>query len=122
MAIFEPPIVETGRTPKHPELQPLHLKVAPDRAFSAVAAVAGRIKSWTVTKVDPVGRTLVAEARSGILGFLDDVVVRVEAEAGGSVVHMRSSSRRAVMDLRSVHAKRIRRFLERVQKSALRSD
>lgn len=116
MALFEPPIVETGRTPGHPDLQPLHLKVTPERAFSAVSAVAGRIGGWTVVKVDPAGKTLVAEARSRPWG-LDDVVIRVETEADGSVVHMRSSSRRGFPDF-GANAARIRKFLDRVEKAA----
>lgn len=116
MALFQPPIVETGRTPGHPDLQPLHLKVTPERAFSAVSSVAGKIGSWTVVKVDPVGKTLVAEARSRPWG-MDDVVVRVEPEADGAVVHMRSSSRRGWVDF-GANAARIRKFLERVAKAA----
>lgn len=116
MALFDPPIVETGRTPRHPELQPLHLKVTPERAFSAVSAVAGKIGGWTVVKVDRTGMTLVAEARSRPWG-MDDVVVRVEPEADGSVVNMRSSSRRGMFDF-GANAARIRRFLARVEKAA----
>jgi len=116
MALFDPPIVETGRTPGHPDLQPLHLKVTPERAFSAVSSVAGKIPSWTVVKVDRSGKTLVAEAKSRPWG-MDDVVVRVESEADGSVVHMRSSSRRGMFDF-GANASRIRRFLSRVEKAA----
>ena len=116
MALFQPPIVETGRTPGHPDLQPLHLKVAPERAFSAVSAVAGKIRSWTVVKVDPVGRTLLAEARTRLWRFVDDVVIRVEEQAGGSVVHMRSSSRIGVYDF-GTNAARIRKFLARVERA-----
>jgi uncharacterized protein (DUF1499 family) len=120
MGMFDPPIVETGRTRKHPDLQPLHLKVSPERAFSAVSSVAGKIGSWTVVKVDPVGKTLLAEAKSRPWGT-DDVVVRVEAEADGSVVHMRSSSRRGMFDF-GANAARIRKFLKKVAKAAKTSD
>ena len=57
-----------------------------------------------------------AEARSRPWG-MDDVVVRVESEADGSVVHMRSSSRRGMFDF-GANASRIRRFLSRVEKAA----
>lgn len=117
MRLFALPIsdVETGRSPRHPDLQPLHVEVSPDAAFSAVSAVAGRQKKWTVVKVDTVGRVLVVEARSRVWGFVDDVTIRVEPEAAGAaVIHMRSRSRVGGFD-RAAGAKRIRVFLRRVE-------
>lgn len=115
MRLFALPIsdVETGRTPRHPDLQPLHVSVGADRAFSAVSTVAGRMKKWTVVKVDPSARLLTAEARSRIWGFVDDVTIRVEAEGTGASVHMRSRSRTGSLD-RGAGARRIRTFLRRV--------
>ena len=122
MRIFSLPIsdVETGRSPRYPDLQPLHSAASPERVFSAVATVAGGQKKWTVVKVDTVGRVLVAEARSPLWGFVDDVTVRVEAEGKGAAVHMRSRSRAGNFD-RGSGARRIRSFLKKVEE-ALQSD
>lgn len=115
MRLFALPIsdVETGRSPRYPDLQPLHVSASPERTFSAVSAVAGRHRKWTVVKVDTVGRVLAVEARSRVWGFLDDVTVRVEAEAKGSSVHVRSRSRSGGLD-RGAGARLIRAFLKKV--------
>ncbi|HVO29477.1 MAG TPA: DUF1499 domain-containing protein [bacterium] len=116
MRLFALPIsdVETGRTPRYPDLQPLHLSVTPEKAFSAVSAVAGKMKKWTVVKVDLSARVLTAEARSRLWGFVDDVTIRVEAEGKGAAVHMRSRSRTGSFD-RTAGVRRIRSFLKRVK-------
>ena len=105
--------VETGRTPQYPDVQPLHVPLSPDQVFLAVSAVAGRMRRWTVVRVDPGKRLLQAEARTRLVRFVDDVTIRVEAEAGGASVRMRSRSRVGISDL-GVNAARIRSFLRRV--------
>ena len=116
MRLFALPIrdLETGRTPRHPDLQPLRVSAPADRAFSAVATVAGRLKSWTVVKVDTAGHVLTAEARSRVWGFVDDVTIRVETEGSGAVVNMRSRSRTGNIATKA-GIRRIQRFLARVE-------
>ncbi len=48
---------------------------------------------------------------SAVFGFKDEVIIRIEPSASGSVVDMRSSSRVGVSDL-GANAKRIQNFLE----------
>jgi len=123
MRLFSLPIsdVETGRSPRHPDLQPLHSNASPERVFSAVATVAGGLKKWTVVKVDIAGRVLVAEARSRLWGFVDDVTVRVEPQGSGASVHMRSRSRAGNFD-RGAGARRIRSFLRKVEEALKRDE
>jgi uncharacterized protein (DUF1499 family) len=108
--------IQTGRTPQYPEVQPLHVKRAPDDVFSAAAKLAGSQNRWTVVKVDPQSRTLAAEARSKLWRFVDDVTITVEEEPGGSVVNMRSRSRLGKSDF-GVNAKRITSFLRRLARA-----
>ena len=118
VALLPPRIndVETGRTPQYPDVQPLHVSFPPDRVFHVVSEVAGRQQRWTVTKVDPAARTLIAEARTSLWRFVDDVTIRVEPEADGSVVNMRSRSRVGVGDF-GANAKRIRAFLKQLDRA-----
>lgn len=112
MGLFPPRIndVETGRTPQYPDVQPLHVEMPADRVFAAAAAVAGRMRRWTVVKVDRTARTLAAEARSLVWRFTDDVTIRIEEQGSGALVHMRSRSRVGKSDF-GVNADRIRAFL-----------
>ena len=112
--------VQTGRTPQYPDVQPLHVKRPADEVFSAAAKLAGSMERWTVVKVDPQTRTLVAEARTRLWRFVDDVTITVEEEPGGSVVNMRSRSRVGKSDL-GTNAKRIKSFLRRLE-GALKSN
>lgn len=123
MALIPPRIndVETGRTPQYPDVQPLHVGLPPERVFSVVSEVAGRQKRWTVVKVDPQARVLTAEARTALWRFCDDVTIRVEPEAGGSVVQMRSKSRVGIGDF-GANAKRIREFLRAVDRTMKSAD
>lgn len=115
MGLLPPRIndVETGKTPQYPEVQPLAVRAAPEKVFGAVSAVAGRMERWTVVKVDRATMTLLAEARSKLWRFVDDVTVRVEADGAGSKVQMRSRSRLGKSDF-GANAARIRTFLRLV--------
>lgn len=115
MGLLPPRIndVETGRTPQYPDVQPLAVRAPAEKVFGAISAVAGRMDRWTVVKVDRATHTLLAEARSKLWRFIDDVTVRVEADGAGSRVHMRSRSRMGKSDF-GANAARIRTFLRLV--------
>ena len=50
-------------------------------------------------------------------GFVDDVVIRVEADGAGSRIDMRSLSRQGVGDL-GVNARRVRAYLAALRRAA----
>jgi uncharacterized protein (DUF1499 family) len=104
----------------YPDLQPLRLDVAPDRAYEHVLATARRMPTWSITRADGFARALEGTATSVLFRFQDDFVIEVREENGQSVVHMRSKSRDGKGDL-GANARRIRAFLSRVQEAATAS-
>jgi uncharacterized protein (DUF1499 family) len=100
----------------YPDIEPLDEEASPKAAYDATVAVITKRK-WTVLlKRAPEGRRdgqIEAVARTPILGFRDDVVVRVRAVPDGSRIDVRSSSRYGRFDFGS-NADRIRRFLDDV--------
>ncbi len=117
----------------YPDLAPLVLPgTAPAQAF-AQAERAARALGWSIVSAAPQQGRLEATDRTPLMGFQDDIVVRIragegagegegegEAEGGsgrGSVVDVRSASRAGVSDV-GTNARRIRAFLRALQAQA----
>ncbi|SHG13441.1 Protein of unknown function [Microbulbifer donghaiensis] len=98
------------------DIMPLQLKLPVARATELSAAAAEDL-GWRVVALEPKRGHLEAVDRTPLLGFSDDIVVRVTEENGGSRVDIRSSSRVGLSDL-GANAKRIRSFLSEVQARA----
>ena len=99
----------------YPDVGPLELDVPTKTAYDAVLALVTKRK-WNV--VDSRAPTLVrrdglieAVARTPIMGFRDDVVIRVSPLGQGTRIDMRSASRFGNHDL-GANASRIRSLLE----------
>jgi uncharacterized protein (DUF1499 family) len=97
----------------YPDLQPLAVADAPERAFD-LALAAAEAQGWTVTYSDRTTGRIEATVQSFFFGFVDDIVVRVSPTPGGAVIDVRSSSRVGVSDL-GANAKRIRAYLAALQ-------
>ena len=81
------------------------------RVWSAALEVAQRTRGWTVVGSDPVAGEIVAEARTPLWKFTDDVWLRLSLDEDGQTrVDMASSSRQGGGDL-GTNARRIARFL-----------
>lgn len=93
----------------YPDLVPLVLNVAPDRAY-ALALALTRENGWEVVADEPTDGRIEAVARSFLYGFRDEIVIRVAPSDGGARVDVRSRSRIGRID-RGVNAKRIHTFL-----------
>lgn len=106
---FPPGFIEPLR--KHyPGLAPLHAGPAPDKVFQAAVETARSMPGWTVTYVDEEARTLEAVAETRLLGFRDDIAVRVSpGETGGASIDMRSKSRLGTADF-GTNARRIQAY------------
>jgi len=102
--------VETGRTPKYPDLQPLTVALPPARVFEAALTVARTLPRWTVVKSEPAAGLIEAEARTRLWRFVDDVTIRIVAREGGTTISVRSASRGEWADL-GQNARNIRAFL-----------
>lgn len=100
----------------YPDLVPLNLSVAPDRAY-ALAKALTKDKGWEIIADEPKEGRIEAVERSLLYGFKDEIVIRIATSEGGARVDLRSRSRIGRID-RGVNAKRIRSFLTALKESA----
>ncbi len=116
-----PDVPETLRDDQrraYPDIQPIILDLEADEAFRLVQqAVAAR--GWRVVdQTRPGGRTGVghidAVDRTAILGFPDDITIRIRPLAGQTRIDVRSASRYGRHDF-GTNANRIRRFAAELQ-------
>ena len=106
----------------YPELRTLVIEKSAEETFELVEDTAARFKWKVVAAEAPVakaakGGILEATDQTMIMGFIDDIVVRVEGNASRSRVDVRSASRYGSLDL-GQNAKRVRLFLAEVQARA----
>jgi uncharacterized protein (DUF1499 family) len=99
----------------YPDIQPVFLDESADDAYRrARALVDGR--GWEILAADETARRIEATDTTFWFGFKDDVVIRVSAiPNGGSRVDMRSVSRVGRSDI-GTNARRIREFLDELQR------
>lgn len=99
----------------YPDVEPIIVEVTPQRAYEIALSVVNRRK-WLVIDERPpqlplrIGR-IEAVARTPVMGFREDVSIRIAPDAEGSRVDVRSSSRYFEHDLGS-NAARIIKFSE----------
>ena len=93
----------------YPEVKPLMLEADADAVFVAVTELVNEL-GWSVLRSDAVAGEIEAVDQTLILGFKDDVIVRVSVIEEGSQVDMRSVSRVGRSDL-GANSKRIQQFM-----------
>jgi uncharacterized protein (DUF1499 family) len=98
----------------YPDIEPLIVATGPREAYEAAVAVISRRK-WRLIGLHPpeAGRldgVIEAVARTPIMGFRDDVVVRVRAHEDGARIDVRSASRYGRGDF-GTNAARIRNLV-----------
>jgi uncharacterized protein (DUF1499 family) len=99
----------------YPDIEPLLVSTTPLEAYEAALAVITKRK-WRIVdlRAPQTGRRegrIEAVARTPIMGFRDDIVVRVRAAEDGARVDMRSASRYGQHDF-GANARRIRSLSE----------
>lgn len=99
----------------YPDIVPLQLDAPPKLVYDIALSLANKRK-WRVVDSRPPGAgrrdgVIEAVARTPIMGFRDDVVIRVNPVGAGSSVDMRSASRIGGTDI-GTNAARIRTFLD----------
>jgi uncharacterized protein (DUF1499 family) len=92
----------------YPDLAPIRVAQPPAATLERVAALVGEY-GWELTGRDDAGGRLEARDTSRIFRFVDDIVVRVRPQDGGSIVDVRSKSRVGRGDM-GANAARIRRL------------
>jgi uncharacterized protein (DUF1499 family) len=102
----------------YPDIEPLDADIDTRSAYNAALTVINR-RRWRVVEARapdqgrPEGR-IEAVARTPIMGFRDDVIVRVRPFEGGARVDIRSSSRYGSFDF-GANANRIRALVEDIE-------
>jgi uncharacterized protein (DUF1499 family) len=102
----------------YPDVGPVGTNATAEAAYNATLAVVNK-RRWRVVDARPpqVGRRegrIEAVARTAIMGFRDDVVVRVRAEPDGARIDARSSSRYGTFDF-GTNASRIRGLINDIE-------
>lgn len=116
----EYPGEETARAQRmaYPAVKFLEFDLAPDEAFNIVVALAGEFGWRILDSVSPRGGErdgrVEAVAQTLIMGFREDISIRVRASDNGVRVDMRSASRYGKNDFGS-NARRIERFMAQLQ-------
>jgi uncharacterized protein (DUF1499 family) len=105
----------------YPDIVPLQVLSNPKVAFDATMAIVTKRK-WRVVDARPPSPTrrdgsIEAVARSPVMGFRDDVVIRITPLGNGAQVDARSASRFGSHDL-GAHAARLRALLEDIDDAA----
>ncbi len=100
----------------YPDLAPVMLRASPERVFALALEIA-RDNGWEVVAEAPGEGRIEAVVTSLLYGFKDEVVIRIEAGDGATVVDLRSRSRLGRID-RGVNAARIRGFLAQLRERA----
>jgi len=100
----------------YPELMPLRLEQPAAEVFERALATAREMPGWEVTRSDPSAQRIEAEATSRIFRFIDDIVIRIQADPEGATrVDVRSRSRVGQSDL-GANAARIRTYLSALER------
>ncbi|MDN5864418.1 MAG: DUF1499 domain-containing protein [Gammaproteobacteria bacterium] len=101
----------------YPAIRPLELPHVPPDAAYAAALEAARDMGWDIAAANGGNRHIEATATSFWFGFKADIAIDVgAATGGGSIVNIRSESRRGLTDL-GANARRVHTFLDNVQQN-----
>ena len=92
----------------YPQLETMVVDTPIDQAFTRALEVAAAM-GWEVYHQDINAGVIEAVDTTAIMGFKDDIVIRLRTNAQGTLVDLRSVSRVGVSDL-GANAERIRKF------------
>jgi len=102
----------------YPDIAPLQLAATPDEAYRGALEVVKTRKWAVIDERSPQGGRrdgrIEAVARTTIMGFRDDVVIRIRRSSDGAVIDIRSASRYGQRDFGS-NARRIRSLVEDIE-------
>jgi hypothetical protein len=104
----------------YPDIGPLGTNATPTAAFDAALAAVNKRRWLIIARSPPQGPRregrIEAVARTPIMGFRDDVVVRVRAEPDGARIDARSSSRYGSFDF-GTNAARVRGLMNDIEEA-----
>lgn len=105
-----PPDLAEQQQKAYPDLVTLTVAEQPGKVYVAALETA-KDMGWKLDGSTPEKGLIEATAVTRLIGFKDDVAIRITEKDGGTAVDLRSVSRVGVSDL-GANAKRIRAFLE----------
>jgi uncharacterized protein (DUF1499 family) len=111
-AIYGGPELAAQQQKAYPQIAPLEVSLAPDKAFERALAVT-RDSGWDIVATVPAEGRIEATDTTLLYGFKDDVVIRVAPADTGSRIDIRSVSRVGKSDV-GVNAARIDKFLHKL--------
>src|SRR5262245_1811103 len=104
----------------YPDIGPLGTNATPSAAFDAALAAVNKRRWLIIARSPPQGPRregrIEAVARTPIMGFRDDVVIRVRAEPDGARIDARSSSRYGSFDF-GTNAARVRGLMNDIEEA-----
>ena len=105
----------------YPEIEPIELEISADRAYAIALQLVNKRKWLVIDERAPqpprrIGR-IEAVARSPIMGFREDIAIRVVPDGDDSRVDIRSASRYLESDLGS-NAARVKKFIDDLNTAA----
>jgi uncharacterized protein (DUF1499 family) len=108
-------VVETGRTPEYSDITPHVYRATTTRVFDAALHVVNRLPRWSLVRYAEEQGEIRAEARTLILRFVDDVMIRIAEQSETAIVHVRSASRVGRGDF-GQNARNIRIFFDELDR------
>jgi uncharacterized protein (DUF1499 family) len=106
--------VETGESEWYPELQPRRYRESYDDVLAYARRAIEEGARFQLRSVSPEKGRLEAEARTKLVGFVDDVTISLERTDGEVVVSIRSRSRVGRGDM-GQNAKTIKELYDRIE-------
>lgn len=106
---IKPEVIAQQKT-AYPDLGTTHTSLGTDAAFTRALRVAREL-GWEIYHEDRAAGVIEAVDTTPIMGFKDDVIIRVSNATDGAHVDLRSVSRIGQGDI-GANAKRIRRFID----------
>lgn len=108
-ATYGGPEIASQQIAGYPDLRPYTTELPPAKAFDEALQAAEKM-GWQIVARDPASGRIEASDTTLWFGFIDDVVIRVQADGDGSRIDIRSVSRVGKSDV-GTNAKRIRAYL-----------
>jgi uncharacterized protein (DUF1499 family) len=108
-------VVETGRTPEYPDIQPRRYAADPSRVFDAALHAISVLPRWSLVRHDEAAGEIRAESTTRVMRFVDDVTVRIQPQDRGTIVNARSASRVGRGDF-GQNARNLRAFFEELDR------
>jgi uncharacterized protein (DUF1499 family) len=119
---YSPPTIDATQREvqlrAYPGVQPVVLDLEPDDAFQLVLKAIDELHWRVIEKVEPGGRAGIGHVdaidRTLIMGFPDDITLRIRPLAGQTRIDVRSASRYGSHDF-GTNAQRIEKFIGELQ-------